>query len=178
MHRLLFALLLIAFTAFQTGCVVEPLNQHWVNQHDLEDGFDRQITKFSGWVPIPNENLEVQAYDFRRDSWEVIARARSWGWGVSNEFSPFEAQTGSDKFYYWNAGNVQIPERFWQWVDRSQSMCDVRVVISNTGQVLPSYNEKPNLFADPIDEWVEKGNRHFSDRIILSTWDRQQPLGR
>jgi hypothetical protein len=178
MHRLLITLPLIVFTAFQVGCVVEPLNFHRVNLNDREDGFDPQITRFSGWVPFANEPLEVQAYDFRRDSWKTIARTRSGGWGVSTGFAPFQAETGSDKFYYWNAGEVQIPERYWEWLDLSDSMCQVRVVMSNTGQVLPSYDERPNLFANPIDEWIEKGNRNFSDRIILRTRDSNIPQDR
>ena len=166
MVRSLIALSFALLAVANSGCVLEPINWGEIRN---------DTTRFYGFFPEPDSEILVQALNPETVEWETIARTRSTNRGIRTGFAPF---AGSDAFYYWDAGDVRIPERYWSWVDNRDYRCYVRVVMPNTGHVLPSYSEKPNLFADPIDEWIEKGNRDFSDRIILRTRDSRIPQDR
>ncbi len=132
------------------GCVLDP-----INGGDFSNG----STRVHGYFPQPNADIYVQALNVQTNLWETIASTRSSGFGIRTGFTPFP---GSDAFYYWDAGTVEVPKHLWVIPEHSESirkMCSLRAITAN-GQVLPSYNKRPDIFGDPIEEWRENGNQN------------------
>ena len=133
-----FALLAVA----NSGCVLEPINWGEIRN---------DTTRFYGFFPEPDSEILVQALNPETVEWETIARTRSTNRGIRTGFAPF---AGSDAFYYWDAGDVVVPGHLWH-ENVFRRLCVLRAITVG-GQVLPTYNERPDLLADPVQEWLEK----------------------
>ena len=171
MCRCIIALLFSLVAVMNSGCVLEPLNGGSLQRNGT--------TRVHGFYHQPKQEILIQAWDLDRGVWETIAQTRSSGRAIQTGFAPFP---GSDSYYYWDAGDVAVPGHLWigrgQWdaapggydEPRWHTMCCLRAV-TRDGQVLPSYNERPNLFADPVQEWVEKGNRESFGIFLYEYYD-------
>lgn len=158
MCRSLIALSFALLAVASSGCVLEPFNGGEIRN---------ESTRFYGFFPEPDSQILVQALNPDTVEWETIARTRSSNNGIQTGFTPFP---GSDSFYYWDAGNVEVPEHLWDYNDLNlwyRKRCFLRAVTVG-GQILPSYNEPPNVFADPVQEWLEKGNKQ---ELVITLYD-------
>ena len=158
MCRAFFALAFALVAVVNSGCVLEPINGGQIRN---------ETTRFYGFFPEPDSEILVQALNPDTVEWETIARTRSSKTGVRTGFAPFP---GSDSFYYWDAGDVVVPEHLWDINELNlwyRKRCVLRAVTIG-GQILPSYNERPDVFADPVQEWLEKGNKQ---ELVITLYD-------
>jgi hypothetical protein len=158
MARSLIALSFALVAVANSGCVLEPLNEGEIRNH---------VTNVRGYFPHPSEDIFVEAWNWQTQRWDTIGHAQSapWFWGIRTGFAPFP---GSDSFYYWGTTVVVPANYFWRGDqiisgrrvdpdDLRRPYCVLRA-IHRDGQVLASYDEMPDLGADPVQEWMQHGS--------------------
>ncbi len=150
-----------------TGCTIRPL-------HRQEVFNDR--TLFQGFAPKPDMPIHVQVYDANIRDWVTIdtvfsmrfpLRNRSLGQEVIDAF----AGQWDGNFYFWDAGLVRIPQRYWHQ-QIGLKVAYARVIMDG-GQPLASYSSTPNLHADPVQEFSDHGAYNFGDGFgVMALYQR------
>lgn len=155
---------LIALAALSTGCCVNPLYDDWGEVHN-----------FYGATLTPNERVLIQARPCPRYpvgpnaahprcsvEWETIAEARTRN-------AP-EIGWGGIAYYPWVRVGLRVPDRFWtsnHGYPVGHKMCQVRIVDldGNTLHTYYDWDIGDMFFANPIDVWRARGNRHDNLRL-------------
>ena len=130
-----------------SGCAVSPLD------YETTDSASR---RFAGFTTRPQEEITIQV-ERLEGGWETLVTTRSSDTALPG--------FGDTLYYHWSAA-VEIPEIYWENVGYFEDAYYHGVkarALDSTGRVLFTYKQEVSvtelLLDDPVDLWLEKGNR-------------------
>ncbi|MCH2183004.1 MAG: hypothetical protein MK108_13455 [Mariniblastus sp.] len=149
MYRCFVTAVLGFATLFSTGCMLQPLNLAHAPYRRIE---------FSGYLTAPNVEVSIQAKDPVSGRWQEIDQTES---------VDFATHATSGVWYLWMKPSVYVPNRYWTPDPKDDELYRAQVrAVSEDGRQLLSFNQEPNLYGDPQEEWSEHGNRMGSVTIF------------